>query len=243
MSALSDSSPLDVLFNQRQPIGDKFLNSILIEQQVQTLRMQGGDIDDLSSELLLKEHGLHIKSRELTTDIYSQWSRVGPLEQTPPGFLQACGPISKFRFVCNGQQEIDLRVTYRIPACSSAANVPVLLNCRNVGMLDNVSRWTTRTITIPATHLRAGFNYVEVRWPLPTASLSERIEQVANAMEDQSVPRITPIFGEIYSLEVGQTNSAVTESRKSEAGQDMRSPHPHLPDPITRHSELLLKSL
>jgi hypothetical protein len=154
--------------------------------------------------LLLKHHAIRDEGTELLDPIYL-WE---PLERFYPevmdfedlsrrATLRAPWPETSFCLICDGERDVKIEATLRLPA---AGSIGVFVNDRQTGMIEAAERWTRAKLRIDHKNLCSGLNRLALRWPLPTADGSAALREAVGRLEVGIAADLHPVFGEIFSL-------------------------------------------
>lgn len=181
-------------------ISQKFLNTKLISAVVDVLEEFDIPTRVLTEQLMIKEHGVKGGGVDLVNTLYSTGSFARPLVDPRPRFYKATARNTRFPLICDEPEPLNLSLTIKVPQASAPERVMLRLNGNLVGELPATDRWTTSTLSAPARLVQRGLNWVEITWPMPSWSDSERKESVAESLEAGEVVEITPMFGFIHSF-------------------------------------------
>ncbi|WP_229402867.1 hypothetical protein [Micromonospora okii] len=117
----------------------------------------------------------------------------------PRCYLQANVPTTELPLGLPRPAAGCLRLVHR---CREAGPEPavVTVNGTPVGRLVAGRQWRTTELAVGADVTRVGLNTVRVGWPVPTTSLSDRIDSDVAALARGAAPYVLPVFGELYSV-------------------------------------------
>jgi hypothetical protein len=134
-------------------------------------------------------------------DISTTMLGVGavPNYTSPRCYLQATTKHTEIKLFLSAPAAGQLQLTHRRRGGAPAA-VEVVVGGVPVGTFASSAEWTVDGFDVPAAATTAGLNVVEVRWPGPTMTLAERIDQDVDALARGEQPYVLPMFGELYSV-------------------------------------------
>jgi len=156
--------------------------------------------------LLLEHHAIREEGTELLDPLYP-WE---PLERFYPevmdfedlsrrATLRALWPETSFCLICDGERDVEIEATLRLPA---AGSITIAINDRQVGVIEAVEPWTRKTLQINRENLRRGLNRLTLRWPLPRTDGAATLREAADRLELGIAADLHPVFGEVFSLRV-----------------------------------------
>jgi hypothetical protein len=123
---------------------------------------------------------------------------------TAPAFLRCPWPETSFALLTEGDRDLALELTLRLPPPPGAAErtgeVRVTVNGQEIGPVPATARWSRSALRISRTALARGLNRLTLFWPDlppvdgdPLAAAIERLEAGLSA-------DLHPVFGEVFSL-------------------------------------------
>lgn len=131
----------------------------------------------------------------------------------PHFYYRAYAPVSRFPLLVNGAARVALELTFRQhsgrcagdPAASGGGEEAgdagtLTVNGVALGPLPMSDRWTTRRFLAPATALRPGVNWLEVRWPLRFQPAAAALDEQARRIEKGLPYCLLSVCGEIHSF-------------------------------------------
>ncbi len=123
-------------------------------------------------------------------------------------FFRAFWPKSAFTLVTDGEQELQLTITCRLPRIQRerTGQVRVLVNGRPAGELTATHQWSQHTMKIDAVDLQDGFNRLMLDWPPLTDEDDFAIDRAETRFRVSQQPDVFPIFGEVFSCVVRPAN-------------------------------------
>jgi hypothetical protein len=217
-SALSRVAPWSELFFE-----SKLFDALLLDALSDALAASGNlEETDLLPRarlagLRLAERGLE-RGRGLDLlDPYNLPSHAAREGLWHPHFYYlAYAPLSRFPLVVDGTADVALELTFRQRAGGTrrgpktaaqgggAADArdtgTLLVNGFALGSLPMSDHWTTRRLLAPASTLRPGVNWIEVRWPLRPAAGASALDEQARRIE-RGVPYcLLSVYGEIHTF-------------------------------------------
>jgi hypothetical protein len=217
-SALARLAPWSELFSE-----NKLFDAVLLDALTDALAESGNVAE---SDLLLRTRlvGLRLAQRGLERgrgldllDPYNFPSHAAREGLWHPHFYYlAYAPLSRFPLVADGTADVALELTFRQRAGGTlrgpktaaqgggAADTrdtgTLLVNGFALGSLPMSDRWTTRRLLAPASTLRPGVNWIEVRWPLRPAARASALDEQARRIE-RGVPYcLLSVYGEIHTF-------------------------------------------
>jgi hypothetical protein len=165
------------------------------------------------AELRLREYGLVPEEAEdLLAIEYApsfmdrEWSHSGfygavETRRRPVFRFLAHAPRSRFVFVCNGLDSVQLQMTFRLVDAQSPGVVQVSINGQRTDALAATRDWRVADLAIDADHLVAGVNEIQIRWPEALTSGEDAIRKIADRTEHRlGSVQLSPVYGMIHSL-------------------------------------------
>lgn len=201
------NSPLDFPVAQEAPGAD----ALTVEAICNTLDQNGWD----GKRLLNNYQHPYIQALEsgidLTDPAYIEWlnshlkmsmdSENGTRRRLP--FYKSWWPFSFFTLVTDGEHDLSLDLTCRLPDETPDQNqnlVKILINDQEIKALTVKSKWMNQHIDIPAEMLIKGFNRIAIEWPIIYQNESQRISQLTERYYKGLKVDFFPVLGEIHSL-------------------------------------------
>jgi hypothetical protein len=180
------------------------LDADLIEAIRAVLERRGQAPGELIDRLLLEHLAIREEGTELLAPVYL-WE---PLERFYPevmdfedltrrATLRSPWPETSFCLICDGERDVEIAATLRLPA---AGSIGMALNGHDLGTVEAGERWTKMAFRIDRKDLRQGLNRFSLRWPLPTAGGSTALRDAADRLELGIAADLHPVFGEVFSV-------------------------------------------
>ncbi|PCC14203.1 MULTISPECIES: hypothetical protein [unclassified Pseudoalteromonas] len=129
-----------------------------------------------------------------------------------PAYFQAYDLQNHFSFVARNDRDLLLTATLRL-GVQLASELPVKLLCNGaiIAEIQAGKRWKTQTITMAAELLNEGVNQLTLSWKSELPQSEDRLKLAANALELRQVPKLFPVFGNLFQLSVRQADVASKE--------------------------------
>lgn len=186
-----------------------YLDADLLEAIQAVLERRGRPARERILRLLLRHHGVRGAGTDLTQPPYL-WE---PLERFYPEVMRFADlaeratfrspwPASSFCLVCDGESDVEVEPTLRLPAVAGAraGQVVIAVNGEKAGEMDATERWRRATLRIDRRLLRPGLNRLTLRWPAPREDGEAALQAAAGRLERGLAADLHPVFGEIFSL-------------------------------------------
>ena len=186
-----------------------YLDADLLEAIQAVLERRGRPIRERIARLLLKYHAI----REEGTDLVEAPYLWEPLERFFPEVMRfedlaeratfrSPWPVSSFCLICDGEKDVQIELTLRLPAVqgSRAGKVALAINGVEFGDVDATERWRRDTLRIRRELLRPGLNRLTLRWPAPQEDGTVALLAAMKRLEQGFAADFHPVFGEIFSL-------------------------------------------
>lgn len=133
-------------------------------------------------------------------------------ELAHPAFLRCPWPETAFVLVSDGERELELHLSLRLPALpgldTRSGTVAVLVGEQLIASVELGARWSRTRLRLPASLLRPGLNRLVLRWPLPPALTVDAVAAVADQLLQGYRADLHPVFGEVFSLRVTEFGMA-----------------------------------
>jgi hypothetical protein len=127
-------------------------------------------------------------------------------EVTRPAFLRCLWPETSFVLISDGERELELQLTLRLPLlpflATRAGRVAVLVGEQLIATVELGERWSKTSLRLPNSALRRGLNRLILRWPLPPAPAGDPLAAVAERLAQGYRADLHPVFGEVFSVSV-----------------------------------------
>ncbi len=181
------------------------LDADLIEAIRAVLERRGRPAGEIIDDLLLEHLAVREEGTELLAPIYL-WEplerffpEVMDLEDLPRrATLRSPWPETTFCLICDGERDIEIEITLRLPFGSGP--VAVTVNGEEVGIVEGGERWTCGVIRIGRGRLRRGLNRLALRSPMPATDGAAALAVVADRLEIGVAADLQPVFGEVFSM-------------------------------------------
>ncbi|HYX26498.1 MAG TPA: hypothetical protein VFC23_20250 [Thermoanaerobaculia bacterium] len=186
-----------------------YLDADLLEAIQAVLERRGRPARERILRLLLRHHGVRGAGTDLTQPPYL-WE---PLERFYPEVMRFADlaeratfrspwPASSFCLVCDGESDVEIEPTLRLPAVAGAraGQVVIAVNGEKAGEMDATERWRRATLRIDRRLLRPGLNRLTLRWPAPREDGEAALQAAAGRLERGLAADLHPVLGEIFSL-------------------------------------------
>jgi hypothetical protein len=211
---MKNLAAINLLFNDSTT--KKFLNTILIEELLDTLESQGVPARDRLNHLLIKEHAVSARGVSLLETAYAMRHFARSLVDSRPAAYRATSRRSIFNLVCDGSGPIHFTLTLKAPGAVADRLTHVWLNGVRLFAHDATDKWTTATFTAQAELLRPGINRLELHWPMQEWSGAEWRSRAAERLEAGKMTEVIPIYGEIHSFRASLTPTPKSQMRDSD---------------------------
>ncbi|HEY3571710.1 MAG TPA: hypothetical protein VGP73_27530 [Thermoanaerobaculia bacterium] len=180
------------------------LDADLIEAIRAVLERRGRPAGETIDRLLLEHLAIREEGTELLDPIYL-WE---PLERFYPevmdfadltrrATLRSPWPETSFCLICDGERDVDLEATLRVPV---AGAVGIAVDGRGLGMVEAAERWTKVAFRIDRKDLRRGLSRLTLRWPLLVQDGKSALAAAVERLEVGVVADLHPVFGEVFSV-------------------------------------------
>jgi len=179
------------------------------EPMCRALEARGIPIRDELDRMLIENHAVDHGRRDLATPKYRErdpGASAAYIDRQPtPSHLRALFPNTGFFLVTDGERDLRLDLTLRLPDLGSprSETVEVSVNGTPVASLPVCEKWARHTLDVEEHRLHRGLNRVSLSWPLP-GNAGDSATQTAIHRLQQGLPAdIFPVFGEVFSLHAG----------------------------------------
>ncbi|MBW8874376.1 MAG: hypothetical protein JF614_05390 [Acidobacteria bacterium] len=186
-----------------------YLDADLLEAIQAVLERRGKPARERIAGLLLWHHAVRDEGTDLTQPPYL-WE---PLERFYPEVMRfedlaeratfrAPWPASSFCLICDGERDVEIEPTLRLPAVSGgrAGKVRIEVNSEAIGEMEAADRWRRATLRIGRGLLRPGLNRLTFRWPPPREDGEAALRAAVARLEMGLAADLHPVFGEVFSL-------------------------------------------
>jgi hypothetical protein len=121
-----------------------------------------------------------------------------PPNHTPlRAYHQATSWRTRLGFTCSGATGGQLSLTGRTPAAEPAT---VTLNGSVLGRPTFGPRWMTHHVTVPAGTIRAGVNWIDIEWPMPSVEVAAADAADASALCRGEYPFGLTVFADLFTV-------------------------------------------
>ncbi|MEA2604713.1 MAG: hypothetical protein QOF89_5705 [Acidobacteriota bacterium] len=185
------------------------LDADLLEAIQAVLERRGRPIRERLSRLLLRHHAIGVAGTDLAEPPYP-WE---PLERFYPETMRFADlseratlrfpwPESSFCLVCDGEREVEIEPTLRLPTIAGdrTGRVRIEVNGTQIGGIDATECWSRHVLTIGRGALRPGLNRLTLRWPAQTTDGKAVLQAAVQRLERGLAADLHPVFGEVFSL-------------------------------------------
>ena len=206
---------------------DKRLDRVLLTAIAEALEDAGIPARERLERLYREEHSTKVAETNLLHPFYFQSADqpheleglTWPLARVDydPRYFRAYWPDSKFIFIGEAGQSVNLSLTCRLSRLS-LADGKITIDCNGLPQVEmDVSKdWSSWNITIPGHVVRDGVNQLELHWPIPTEfRTDEALTEVVAKLCQMKYPEYYPIFGEVHEF------TASSVAQVSEAPQEL----------------------
>lgn len=180
------------------------LDADLIEAVRAVLERRSHPAGDAIDRLLLEHHAIREEGTELLAPIYL-WE---PLERFYPevmdfadltrrATLRSPWPETSFCLICDGERDVEIAATLRLPVAGSIA---IAVNDRGLGTVEVTERWTRTTFQIDRKDLLRGLSRLTLRWPWPARDGAAALQEAVERLEVGVAADVHPVLGEMFSL-------------------------------------------
>jgi hypothetical protein len=193
--------------------GREFFSAEMLTAMADSLEAEGRPARAFLDELQRGERSLS----EIPQDLLAPYNAPSMVDRNVlwegSYFYRAYSTVSSFPWVCRAPHEVGLVLTCRRTA---AVHVPcqVLVNGAPLLVISPGAAWETFRFTASASQVRAGVNWLEIRWSADLPPGEERIAQAAEEIENGRPYSLVPVFAEIHTF----TAALRRDSRAREQG-------------------------
>jgi hypothetical protein len=186
-----------------------FLDADLLEAIQAVLERRGRPARERIAQLLLQHHAIREEGTDVTEPPYL-WE---PLERFFPEVMhfedlaeratfRSPWPASSFCLICDGERDVRIEPTLRLPAAegSRAGRVGIEINGVGSGGMEATDRWRRGTLRIGRELLRPGLNRLTLHWPAPQEDGAAALQVAVKRLEQGLAADLHPVFGEVFSL-------------------------------------------
>jgi hypothetical protein len=186
-----------------------YLDADLLEAIQAVLERRGRPARERIARLLLRHHAIGAEGTDLSAAPYL-WE---PLERFFPEVMRfedlaaratfrSPWPASSFCMICDGQTDLRIEPTLRLPAIHSnrSGKVGIAINGVETGAMDAGERWRRGTLRIGRELLRPGLNRLTLCWPAPEEDGAAALQAAVKRLEEGLAADFHPVFGEVFSL-------------------------------------------
>jgi hypothetical protein len=186
-----------------------FLDADLLEAIQAVLERHGHPARERITRLLLRHHALGEEGTDLAEPPYL-WE---PLERFFPEVMRfedlaeratvrSPWPATSFCLICDGEQEVQIQPTLRLPAITESRSGAIVFEINGVpaGVMNATDRWSRERLRIARERLKPGLNRLTLRWPAPRGDGAAALQAAMRRLEQGLAADLHPVFGEVFSL-------------------------------------------
>jgi hypothetical protein len=199
----------------RSSLTEKIINFDLAERIVRVVEPLQPGVDAATKELIVREHKTTARRVNLLQKMYTRAPCDPSWDQDAYAYHRSSSRHSKFVFVCERPEEMELRITSRTNAGGNGKMIGIKVNQCCTHSFEGRDHWQTVTFTVPANVIGEGTNLLEITWPEEGWSSSGRVARIIEALEMGRIPEAGPVYGELHEVSVasaGVSKSLCTES-------------------------------
>lgn len=127
-------------------------------------------------------------------------------------FYRAYWPYSRFIFVGEAGNAVDLTLTCRLPKpAPREGKITIVCNGEPQVEINISTDWTAWNISLPGEAVRDGLNEILVHWPMPEFRSEEALSKVTLQLCYRKFPDFYPVFGEIHSFKASNGQPVATD--------------------------------
>lgn len=180
--------------------GRDFFHAELLAAIADALEAEGMPARALVDELRREERSLS----RVPQDMLSPYNAAFMVDRNAiwsdtHSFHRAYSPISRFPWVCREPAAVSFELTCRRTA-EVTAPCRILVNDMPSEEMAPGPAWTTFRFTAPSGRVRAGVNWLEIRWSLDLPPGEDQISQAADDLENGRPYTLVPVFADIHSF-------------------------------------------
>jgi hypothetical protein len=120
-------------------------------------------------------------------------------------YFKSWWPCSYFSLVADLEDDLELKITCRIPSTETNI-INISLNNNFVGCILPTNKWSQYRFVISKKSLFKGFNRLSIEWPILNQNEHQQILDLSNRYSMGLKVDMFPVFGEIFSLIVRRIN-------------------------------------
>jgi hypothetical protein len=193
----------------RSPRIWKNINLKLVKEIVDVLRPSQPDIHQYVQSLMIAEHAGVTVHSNLFQKVYFGTASDQSGDHDRYAYYRLCRRDSKFVFVCDEPEDIEVRITSRTSGGGTGEEIVVRVNDVPVHSFDATTRWQSAIFTVQKNVLAKGINELEIVWPENSWAYSDRADRIAKALEVGRIPEVGPVYGEVHTLLVSSLRAAL----------------------------------
>lgn len=200
------NSPLDFPVAQEAPGVD----ALTIEAICRSLENHGYKGDQLRKDYQSPYIKALDRGVDLTEPAYIEWinshirmamdSENGTRRMVP--FYKSWWPSSFFSLVADGEQDLKVELTCRLPIGNhqQSNTVKIFINNHEVGRMNAGTVWTKQSFLISSKVIKKGFNRVSIEWPLVQQYERQKLLELKHRYNKGLSVDFFPVFGEVHSF-------------------------------------------
>jgi hypothetical protein len=194
----------------RSPRIWKNINLKLVNEIVRTLEPLQPDVPEYVQRLMIAEHAGATAQSNLLRRVYFGTASDQRGDQDRYGYYRLYGRDSKFVFVSDEPEDMQVRITSRTSEGGAGEDAVVRVNGVPVYSFEATTRWHSTLFHVQKDVLAKGINELEIIWPEKSWAGPDRVARIVKALESGRVPEVGPIHGEIHTLLVSSLGASRT---------------------------------
>lgn len=192
--------------------GAQRLDLLLADAITNTIQDTGRNgVTDIAG-LRMREHSIRTGPKELTDFYYSAtipsiskraWMSCSLANNggSRAMYASAYWETSKFVFFGENKRTVGLKLTYRLPAGSTASGtIDIDINGQRLACAPVDNQWQTLAMSILGECIVEGINEIVITWPQEATCSDDVVTRMADELVARQLPRFHRVFGEIHSL-------------------------------------------
>lgn len=192
----------------RSSLTEKVINFDLVERIVRAAELVQPGVQQEIKQLIIQEHKVTPERRHLLQKMYTGVSGDPSWNQDAYAYHRSSSRQSRFAFVCECPDELELRITSRTNTGGNGKMIFIKVNDVAVHSFEGRDHWQAATFTLPAHAVREGINMLEIVWPEEGWSSPQRINQIVAALEMGRIPEACPVYGELHEVTIASARAS-----------------------------------